>query len=82
MSASTIHLPDELQQALSAAARAEHRSEQEILLAALGGYLARTAAALDPAPRPTVPLIEGGYGDPAAAERVDELLIGMGRLDC
>ena len=85
MPALPISLPSEIQVALSEVARAEHRSEREVLLDALRAYLTRSGSRSPvsaPAPRPTVPLLESGFGDPTAAERVEELLAGMGRLDC
>jgi hypothetical protein len=83
MAAPPLTLPDEMRSALSEVARAQDRSELEVLLEALRSYLGRTAAPRQlPTSRPTVPLTGDGYGDPTAAERVDELLKGMGRHDC
>jgi hypothetical protein len=71
MEKTTVYLPKELKQRITAAARREGRSEAAVIRAALDQY-AR------PNKRPRSGLFSSG--DPTFAERVDELLSeGFGR---
>jgi plasmid stability protein len=63
----TIYLPDELKAALEQTARAEGRSEAEVVRSALA-----TATAAHTYPAPRLPLFDSG--DATLAERVDEEL--------
>lgn len=74
MKKTTVYLPDELKRRLEAAARAEDRSEADVIRDAITAAVARHGAA-----SPRVPLTGKGLGDPTVAERVDELLDGFGR---
>jgi len=71
----TIYLPDELKRRVERAARAQERSEADVIRTAID-------AAVPPLerPRPTLPLFNSGTGETNVAERVDELLAeGFGR---
>lgn len=65
----TVYLPEEMKAAVERAARAEGRTEAEVIREAIGAALAgRTDQS------PTVPLVAEGLGDPSLAEQVDEAL--------
>ena len=69
----TVYLPEALKLRVEQIARAQGRSEAEIVRTALEQF-----AAGQDRPRPTLPLLSSG--DPGLAERVDELLAeGFGR---
>jgi len=68
----SIYLPDELKTSLEETARREQRSEAELIREAI-----RRLVEAAP-PRPRIPLVAEGLGDPTAAERVDELLRDFG----
>ena len=74
MKRTTIYLPDALKASLERRAAAENRTEADVIREALTEKLAA-----GPAPPPRVPLTGEALGDPALAERVDELLEGFGR---
>ncbi|MGH8903240.1 MAG: CopG family transcriptional regulator [Egibacteraceae bacterium] len=74
MKRTTIYLPDELKAWLERVATEERRSEADIIRESL-----QAARAHRTPPRPRIPLVEDGLGDPTAAERTDELLEGFGR---
>lgn len=70
----TIYLPEELKRRLERAARAESRTEAEIIREALTEALeARTP------PRPQLPVFDPTGRESDWAERADELLEGFGR---
>lgn len=73
MTKTTVYLPEELKAGLARMAREERRSEAEIIRAAISAMVSSRQR-----PKPRVPLVTRGLGDPAAAERVDELLAGFG----
>ena len=73
MRKTTVYLPDDLKAALERLAESEQRSEAEIVREAL-----RSAVADRGFPSPRIPLSTKGLGDPAIAERADELLDGFG----
>ncbi len=75
MKKTTIYLPDDLKRKIEHVARTQGRSEADVIRDAL------EAAVSYSAPRPKIPLVEHGLGDPTAAEHVDELLdeLGFGR---
>ena len=68
MKQTTIYLPDELKQRLTAAAAQDGRSEASIVREALEVALSLRQV------RPSLPLFDGDWGDPTLAERVDEVL--------
>ncbi len=69
----TVYLPEALKRRLEHVARAQGRSEADVIRAALDQF-----AAAHERPRPTLPLFSSGRGD--IAERVDEILSeGFGR---
>lgn len=71
----TIRLPEKLKKELARLAKEQGCSQAQIVREILQEVLQRRNR-----PRPTVPLFEGGLGDPSASERVDELLEeGFGR---
>lgn len=71
----TIRLPEKLKKELARLAKEQGRSQAQIVREALQAAVQRRGR-----PRPTVPLFEGGLGDPLASERVEELLDeGFGR---
>lgn len=65
----TIYLPDDLKAAVERTARAEGRTEADVIREAIADALRRRRR-----PDPRIPLVEDGLGDPSIAERVDELL--------
>ena len=65
----TIYLPDDLKAAVERTARAEGRTEADVIREAIADALRRRRR-----PEPWIPLVEDGLGDPSIAERVDELL--------
>jgi len=67
MRRTTVYLPDDLKAAVERLAARDGRSEAEVIRAALVVATTETGA-----PRPRVPLFDSG--DPALAERVDEVL--------
>jgi len=69
----TVYLPEALKADLEKMAAEEKRSEAEIIRAAVQRAVERRQR-----PRPRIPLTSEGFGDPTAAERVDELLEGFG----
>lgn len=69
----TVYLPEELKASLERKSANEGRSEAELIREAIARLVSTEA------PRPTIPLVEQGLGDPTAAERVDELLRDFGR---
>lgn len=69
----TLYIPEDLKAALEKMAAGEGRSEAEIIREAI-----RAAVDGRRPPRPRIPLRAQGLGDPAASERVDELLRGFG----
>ena len=72
MHKTTIYLPEDLRAAVTRKASAEGRSEADVIREAIRRDTAMSTA------RPTVPLTGEPFGDPSAAERVDELLRGFG----
>lgn len=70
----TLYLPEELKASLERLAVEEARSEAEIVREAL-----QKAVDSRLSPRPRIPLVESGLGDPTVAERVDDLLSGFGQ---
>lgn len=74
MKKTTVYLPEDLKWALSVLAAETGRSEAEVIREAI-----RKAIQEAERPKPRVPLIERGLGDPTAARRVDELLRDFGR---
>jgi Arc/MetJ-type ribon-helix-helix transcriptional regulator len=73
MKKTTLYLPDELKRKIESVARAERRSEADVIRDAI----AAAVAARRP-PEPRVPLPGARLGNPSVAERVDELLDGFG----
>lgn len=65
----TLYLPESLKASLERIAGEEGRSEAELVREALSELVASRRA-----PRPRLPLIASGLGDPSLSERVDELL--------
>lgn len=74
MRKTTLYLPADLKSSIERLAREEGLPEAEVIRTAL-----REAVARRPRPRPRVPLVEAGLGDPTIASRADELLEGFGR---
>lgn len=74
MRKTTLYLPDDLKASVERMAEESGASEAEIIRGAL-----RDAVSRREAPRPRIPLIETGLGDPTLATRVDELLEDFGR---
>lgn len=74
MHKTTLYLPTDLKLSIERLAREEGVPEAEVIRQAL-----RAAVADRPRPRPRVPLVETGLGDPSVARRTDELLDGFGR---
>ena len=68
MKKTTIYLPERLRKELKAVAEHDGRSEAAIIREALEIGLGTYRR------KPNLPLFEGDWGDPALAERVDELL--------
>ena len=73
MNKTSVYLPDDLKESLARMAREGKRSEAAIIREALRGAIDARSR-----PKPRVPLIEKGLGDPTVAERVDDLLEGFG----
>lgn len=73
MKKTTVYLPEALKASLEKMAAEEDRSEAEIIRAAI-------EVAIDSRlrPKPRIPLTAESFGDPRAAEKVDELLEGFG----
>ncbi|HEY7591061.1 MAG TPA: CopG family transcriptional regulator [Candidatus Limnocylindrales bacterium] len=71
MEKTTVYLPSDLKRALERAARAQGRSEAELIREGVAAVVRRRRAA-----EPTIPLFGSGTGD--LAGRVDELLEGFG----
>jgi hypothetical protein len=71
MEKTTVYLTSRQKAALARAARAEGRSEAELIREGIDTVTARHRVA-----QPTLPLFESGQPD--LAERVDELLHGFG----
>ena len=69
MKKTTIYLPDDLKQRLEEVARSTGKKEASVIRDAISAAT-RTAVA----PRPRVPLMERGLGDPTISENVDALL--------
>ena len=69
MTKTTIYLPEKLKRQLKQVAKREKKSEAEIIREAVETILRWRLA-----PKPTIPLIEEGFGDRTIAERVDELI--------
>lgn len=74
MRKTTVYLPDDVKESLERMAAEEGRSEAEIIREAI-----RAAVRNRRRPRPRLPLVARGLGDPKAAERVDALLEGFGQ---
>ncbi len=66
----TVYLTEELKQALERVARAQQRSEAQLIREGVRQVLEQYA------PAPRIPLFDSG--DPDLAERADELLEGFG----
>jgi predicted transcriptional regulator len=73
MTKTTVYLPEDLKSALGRTAEARGCSEAALIREAV-----RRVVDEEP-PRPRIPLIERGLGDPTAARRVHELLDGFGQ---
>jgi len=73
MKKTTLYLPDDLKQRIEAAARAERRSEADVIRDAIAAGVAGPRA-----PEPRIPLPGMTLGDPTIAERAGELLDGFG----
>lgn len=73
MKKTTLYLPDQLKEQVETVARAEGRSEADVIRDALS-----TAVASRLPPEPLVPLPGMTLGDPSIAERAGELLSGFG----
>lgn len=69
MKRTTVYLPEDLKASLERIAASERRSEADVIREALNEAVERRIP-----PRPKIPLIESGFGDPSVAERVDEFL--------
>ena len=74
MKKTTIYLPDELKKRVEEVARSTGRPEAAVIRDAIGSAT-RDATR----PRPRIPLMKLGLGDPTIAENVDELLERFGR---
>jgi predicted transcriptional regulator len=70
----TVYLPEDLKASLERLAAEQGRSEAELIREAIQVMVGKGTLV-----SPKVPLVAAGLGDPAAAERVDELLEGFGR---
>lgn len=73
MQKTTLYLSADLKSSIPRVAEEEGLPEAEVIRQAL-----RDAVARRPRPRPRVPLVETGLGDPTIARRADELLDGFG----
>ena len=71
MEKTTVYVTTQQKAALARAARAEQKSEAELIREGIDAVIARHRVA-----EPTLPLFESGKPD--LAERVDELLAGFG----
>ncbi|HKI85140.1 MAG TPA: CopG family transcriptional regulator [Thermoanaerobaculia bacterium] len=69
----TLYLPEELKAALERLAEERRVSEAALVREALEEMVERSAR-----PRPQLPLLPEGLGDPSVASRVDDLLEGFG----
>jgi hypothetical protein len=74
MKKTTVYLPDELKKRLEEVARSTGKPEAVVIRDAISSATREAAG-----PRPRVPLMERGLGDPTIAENVDELLERFGR---
>jgi metal-responsive CopG/Arc/MetJ family transcriptional regulator len=74
MRKTTIYLPDELKRRLEEVARSTGRPEAAVIRDAINSAIREATG-----PRPRVPLMKRGLGDPTIAENVDELLERFGR---
>lgn len=74
MRKSTVYVPDDLKASLERVAAEEGRSEADLIREGIRHVVEGRRR-----PRPRVPLVADGLGDPTAAERVDELLEGFGK---
>jgi hypothetical protein len=68
----TVYLPEHVKRRLTRLAKEQHRSEAELIRAAVERLIEDA-----PRPRPTLPLFSSG--DPTIVERWDELMEGFGR---
>lgn len=73
MKKTTLYLPDELKEQIETLARAEGRSEANVIRDAIS-----MAVASRKAPEPRIPLPGMSLGDPSVAERAGDLLDGFG----
>ena len=73
MKRTTLYLPDDLKASVERLAADQGRSEAEFLREAIRNAVEDAAP-----PRPRLPLLTGGLGDPTLSERVDEHLDGFG----
>ena len=73
MRRTTIYLPEDLKASIERLAAEEGRSEAELIREGVRWVVRQHGN-----PRPRIPLVSDGLGDPTAAERVDELLEGFG----
>jgi hypothetical protein len=69
MKKTTVYLPEDLKLRVERTARAQNRSEAEVIRAALDEYTAGNGR-----PRPHAPLFAGTGIDPTIAERDEEIL--------
>lgn len=69
----TVYLPEELKDSLERMAAEEDRSEAQIIREAVRSVVDQRRR-----PLPKLPLTGEELGDPTAALRVDELLVGFG----
>jgi len=74
MKKTTIYLPDELKKRLEDVARRTGRAEAAVIRDAISNATSEAVG-----PRPRIPLMDRGLGDPTIAENVDELLERFGR---
>lgn len=71
----TVYLPEPLKRGLERLASAEGRSEAELIRDAIQERVNQPRRRA-----PRLPLVDGGFGDPTAARRADDLLDeGFGR---
>jgi len=73
MRKTTVYLPDELKRRLEAAAREQGRAEADLIRDAIADAVGSAA------PRPRIPLVATGLGNPRVAADADELLDGFGQ---
>lgn len=73
MKKTTLYLPDALKTALERYAAERGSSEADVVREALSRLVESAER-----PRPRIPLTGQGLGDPAVAERADELMAGFG----